>query len=54
LTAAIAVAGVGHSIRSRVVIAYRFYKINRNGRIDGPPEVLECEDDQAALAKTCK
>jgi hypothetical protein len=36
------------------VIAYRFYKIDRNDRIDGPPQVLECEDDDAALAKACK
>jgi len=38
----------------RVVIAYRFYKINRNDHVDGPPHVLECEDDGAALVEARK
>jgi len=37
-----------------VVIAYRFYKIDRNDHIDGPPHVLECEDDDAALIEARK
>ena len=42
-------AALGH-----VVIAYRFYKIDRNDQIDGPPRVLECEDDDAALIEARK
>jgi len=36
------------------VIAYRFYKIDRNDPVDGPPHVLECEDDDAALVEARK
>jgi hypothetical protein len=33
------------------VIAYRFYKIDRNDHIDGPPHILECENDDEALVE---
>ncbi len=31
------------------MIAYRFYQVDRNNRLDGPPRVIECEGDDAAL-----
>ena len=42
-------AALGH-----VVIAYRFYKIDRSDQINGPPHVLECEDDDAVLIEARK
>ena len=27
---------------------YRIYFLDRNGRIAGPPEVIDCEDDEHA------
>lgn len=33
---------------------YRFYQIDRKGRIGGPPTVVECEDDDAALVEVSK
>jgi len=31
------------------MIAYRLYQVDRNNRLDGPPRVIECESDDAAL-----
>ena len=36
------------------MIAYRFYKIDRDDHVDGPPQVLQCEDDDAALVEARK
>ena len=29
--------------------AYRLYKIDRKGRVDGPPQIVRCHDDDEAL-----
>jgi hypothetical protein len=34
---------------SFIVLAYRLYKIDRQGHVDGPPQILKCEDDDRAL-----
>ena len=31
------------------MIAYRFYRLDWNDRVDGPPQIVECGDDDAAL-----
>jgi len=31
------------------LLEYRFYKLDRNDRVDGPPQVVKCADDDAAL-----
>ena len=28
---------------------YRIYKLDKDGRIVGPPEIVTCENDEAAL-----
>jgi len=33
------------------VPAYHIYFIDRAGHISGPPEIVECADDQAAMQK---
>ena len=33
------------------MIAYRFYKLDNDDRVDGPPQILECENDEAALTE---
>ena len=30
---------------------YRLYRLGKDGHIQGPPEVVTCEDDDAALLK---
>jgi hypothetical protein len=35
--------------RGTIVLAYRLYKIDRNDEVDGPPQVITCDDDDAAL-----
>jgi hypothetical protein len=34
----------------RAMLAYRFYFLESDGHIIGPPTISECEDDQAAIA----
>jgi hypothetical protein len=31
------------------LIAYRLYRLDRDNRLNGPPQIFECEDDDAAL-----
>jgi hypothetical protein len=31
--------------------AYRIYVVTKEGRIAGPPQVIECADDQEAMGK---
>jgi hypothetical protein len=31
--------------------AYRVYAISKQGRISGPPDIIECGDDQEAIGK---
>lgn len=31
------------------MIAYRIYMLDRDNRVSGPPQIIECEDDDAAL-----
>jgi hypothetical protein len=33
---------------------YRFYKVDKTGRIAGMPEVVDCADDDDAIAKAKK
>jgi len=45
-------AGPASKTRRRggfVVIAYRLYRLDREGRGPGPPQIVECEDDDAVL-----
>jgi hypothetical protein len=35
--------------RERVMSAYRFYTIGRDDHIVGPANVIDCQDDQAAV-----
>jgi hypothetical protein len=32
-----------------VITAYRFYYVDSDGQIDGPPTIVECKDDCAAI-----
>lgn len=32
-----------------LVIAYRLYMLDHENRVSGPPQIIECEDDDAAL-----
>lgn len=34
-----------------IMIEYRVYQLDRDGRIEGPAEILHAEDDDAALIK---
>jgi hypothetical protein len=36
------------------VIEYRIYVLDREGRASGPPQVVQCEDDDAALIEARK
>jgi len=36
------------------VLAYRLYKLDQNGHVNGPPQILTCEDDDAALIEARK
>jgi hypothetical protein len=45
----LAMSGSGHCQRGPIVLRYRLYKIDRNDEVDGPPQVITCEDDDAAL-----
>lgn len=38
-------ASMGHHL----VIAYRLYKLDHDNRVSGPPQIIECDDDDAAL-----
>ena len=40
--------------RGFIVLVYRLYKIDRNGRVDGPPQIVRCEDDDEALMEARK
>jgi hypothetical protein len=31
------------------ITAYRFYYVDSDGQIDGPPTIVECKDDLAAI-----
>jgi hypothetical protein len=31
------------------ITAYRFYYVDSDGQIDGPPTIVECKDDRAAV-----
>lgn len=33
---------------------YRFYRMNKAGHIDGMPEIVDCSDDDDAVAKAKK
>jgi hypothetical protein len=33
------------------MVAYRIYRVDEAGHIQGPPIVIECEDDDDALLK---
>jgi len=37
-----------------MVLAYRIYKIDRKGRVNGPPQIVRCEDDDEALIEARK
>ncbi len=36
------------------MFAYRFYKINPDDHVVGPPHIVKCEDDDAALIEARK
>jgi len=40
--------------KASYMIAYRFYQLDLNNRLDGPPRVMECEDDDAALVQALR
>lgn len=31
------------------MIAYRLYRLDSDGRVSGPPRIVQCEDDDAVL-----
>jgi hypothetical protein len=31
------------------VVAYRLYRLDAEGRVSGPPQIVQCEDDDAVL-----
>jgi hypothetical protein len=31
------------------ITAYRFYYVDSDGQLDGPPTIVECKDDRAAI-----
>jgi hypothetical protein len=33
------------------VVAYRLYTLNQEGKVWGPAHIVECKDDEAALAE---
>ena len=33
------------------MVTYRIYRVDKAGKFQGPPIVIECEDDDAALIK---
>jgi hypothetical protein len=33
------------------MVTYRIYRVNKAGQFQGPPIVVECEDDDAVLIK---
>jgi len=36
------------------VLAYRLYKLDQDGRVYSPPQIIRCEDDDAALIEARK
>ena len=30
---------------------YRIYQVDKNGHVQGPPFIVNCEDDETAIAK---
>jgi hypothetical protein len=36
------------------VIAYRLYTVDRKGKLSGPPHIVECKDDAAAMDEARK
>jgi hypothetical protein len=35
--------------QGRAMTVYRVYKLREDGRISGPPHVIDCRDDEAAM-----
>lgn len=33
---------------------YRVYKLRDDGRVSGPPDVVDCRDDEAAMREACR
>ena len=40
--------------KSFVVIPYKLYRLNKEGRVSGPPQIVQCEDDDAVLIEARK
>src|SRR4051812_7986050 len=39
----------GRDAEGFIVIAYRLYKLDRQGRVSGPARIIQCNDDDAVL-----
>ncbi len=40
--------------KSFVVIPYKLYRLNKEGRVSGRPQIVRCEDDAAVLVEARK
>lgn len=40
--------------RGLPVFDYRLYTLNKNGKVSGPPRILTCDHDEAALKEARK
>ena len=47
-------ANIGPVFRGWVVIPYKLYRLNKDGRVTGPPQIVRCEDDDAVLKEARK
>jgi hypothetical protein len=36
------------------MIPYKLYRLNKEGRVSGPPQIVRCEDDDAVLIEARK